>query len=128
MRKIVSIIKVEISIPEAVNALKRIKENRIKAFDDLSHEIKSAVSTYINELLQTEMALFLGQPDQTDNKRNGYKERNYTFKGIGTVRIRMPQARKKGFESALVPKCERVDPRLKEDIAILSLAGLSTRT
>lgn len=128
MRKIVSIIKVEISIPEAVNALKRIRDNRIKAFDELSNEVKSAVSTYINELLQTEMELFLGQPDQADNKRNGYKEREYTFKGIGTVRIRMPQARKKGFESALVPKSERIDPRLKEDIAILSLAGLSTRT
>ena len=61
-------------------------------------------------------------------KRNGYKKRNYTFKGIGTRQVRMPQVRNTGFESTVVPKHERIDHRLKEDIAVLHLTGLSTRT
>lgn len=40
----------------------------------------------------------------------------------------MPLARKSGFESSVIPKGERIDPRLKEDMAILHLADLSTRT
>ena len=128
MRNLMSIIKIEVSIPEAVTALKRFKNDRIKALEELSNAYKIAVENCLNDLLNTEMALFLGRPDQSENKRNGYKERYYTFKGIGTLQVRMPQARNKGFESNVVPKHERIDPRLKEDIAVLHLAGLSTRT
>jgi putative transposase len=75
-----------------------------------------------------EMAVFLGKPEQVDNKRNGFKVRDYTLKNIGTVRFKMPCDRKSEFQSALVPKSERIDPRLKEDMGVLHLAGLSTRT
>jgi putative transposase len=74
------------------------------------------------------MSLFLGQADQADNKRNGFKERDFSLKGIGTIRINFPQDRKARFESAIIPKSERLDPRLKEDIAVLHLAGISNRT
>jgi putative transposase len=40
----------------------------------------------------------------------------------------MPVDRKRHFESAIVPHHEQIDPRLKEDMAVLHLAGLSTRT
>ncbi len=74
------------------------------------------------------MSLFLGDPDQNDNKKNGFKEKDYTLKGVGTIRIKQPQDRKSRFESAIVPKSERIDPRLKEDMAVLHLAGISNRT
>jgi transposase-like protein len=73
------------------------------------------------------MSLFLGKAEESDNKRNGFKDKNYTIKGIGTVRISVPQDRKSKFESAIIPKNEVIDPRLKEDMAILHLAGISTR-
>lgn len=128
MQNAMAIIKIEISVPEAVKAIKRFKENRIQALEEVSAGLKKSVSTAINELLNAEMNLYLGQPDQADNRRNGYKTRSYTYKGIGTVEIKLPQARKPGFESVIIPKSERIDPRLKEDMAVLSLAGLSTRT
>ena len=128
MRNFMSIIKIEVSIPEAISALKRFKNDRVKALEELSTAYKTSVENCLNDLLKAEMSLFLGQPEQSDNKRNGYKERSYTFKGIGTVQVRMPQARNGGFESQVVPKHERIDPRLKEDVAVLHLAGLSTRT
>ncbi|MBK8202777.1 MAG: hypothetical protein IPK68_10815 [Bdellovibrionales bacterium] len=56
-----------------------------------------------NQILHTEMEIFLGQADQTGNKRNGYDEREYALKGVGCVRIRMPVDRKKKFQ-------ERCDP------------------
>lgn len=50
------------------------------------------------------------------------------LKGIGAIRIRMPIERKRSFRSDVVPHHEQIDPRLKEDMAALHLAGISTRT
>jgi putative transposase len=128
MQTNMGIIKIEVSLPEAVQAIEEFRHSRVRAFEAISTELKSAVSGAINTLLHTEMTLFLGKADQSGNKRNGYKERDYALKGVGCVRLRMPQDRKSEFESVIVPHHEQIDPRLKEDMAVLHLAGLSTRT
>lgn len=121
------IIKVEVSLPEAVQALEEFGRNRVKAFEGLTTEIRSAVGSAINHLLQTEMTLFLGKPEQSGNKRNGFEEREYALKGVGCIRIRMPRDRQGQFRSQVIMPREQIDPRLKEDMAVLHLAGLSTR-
>lgn len=121
------IIKVEIKIPELVQALENFKENRVVALESLTHGIRDGVSDFFNSLLQAEMDLFLGKPDQASNKRNGYRTKEYALKGVGCVRIRMPTDRKREFRSDVLPRHEQIDPRLKEDIAVLHLAGLSNR-
>ena len=123
----VGIIKVEVSVPEAIRALEEFKNNRLRAFETLTIEVRDAVSNAINSVLSAEMSLFLGKPDQGDNKRNGFREREYALKGIGCVRIRMPKDRLCRFHSEVVPPGEQIDPRLKQDMAVLHLAGLSTR-
>jgi len=50
----------------------------------------------------------------------------YALKGIGAVRIKMPVDRNREFKSEVVPTREQIDPRIKEDLAVLHLAGLST--
>lgn len=125
---IMSIVKLQISVPEAVKTLNKFKENRIKAFDHLTEEIRLTFEASINQLLSLEMEIFLGEADQADNKKNGHKDRDYTFKGIGTLRIKMPQDRKSQFKSDIIPKSERIDPRIKEDMAVMHLAGISNRT
>jgi putative transposase len=122
------IIKVEVKIPELAKALEAFKENRIRSLEVLTAEVKHAVADTFHQLLNAEMTLFLGSPEESDNKRNGYQEREYALKGIGSVRIRVPVDRKRKFKSSIVPAREQIDPRLKEDIAVLHLAGLSTRT
>ena len=122
------IIKVEVSLPEAVQAIEEFRTNRVRAFEAITSEVRSAVGSAISHLLQTEMTLFLGKPEQSGNKRNGYKEREYALKGVGCIRIRMPQDRKSQFSSSIIKSHEQIDPRLKEDMAVLHLAGLSTRT
>lgn len=122
------IIKIEIKVPEAIRALEEFRTNRKAALEGMATSIKEAVSTSLNHLLNAEMTLFLGKPDQEDNKRNGYYERTYALKGIGAIRVRMPIDRKREFKSAVIPASEQIDPRLKEDMAVLHLAGISTRT
>ena len=121
------IIKVEIKVPELVRAVESFKVNRLAALEQMTGEIKKNVGELFNQLLKAEMDIFLGRPEQTDNKRNGYEEREYALKGVGCVRIRMPVDRKRDFKSAIVPSREQIDPRVREDIAVLHLAGLSNR-
>lgn len=125
---IMSIIKIQVSVPETIKAVSQFKENRLKAFNQISEDIRTSLEETINHLLHLEMSLFLGEADQADNKRNGFKERDYTFKGLGTIRVNLPQDRKSRFESSIIQKSERIDPRIKEDIAVLHLAGISNRT
>jgi len=123
-----SIVKLEIRLKEIPKALQAFKECRKKALESLSEEVREAISSGINQLLNAEIDLFLGEEDQSDNKRNGYHpERHYVLKGIGAIRIRTPKDRLGRFDSAVIPAKERVDPRIKAEMAILQLAGLSSR-
>jgi putative transposase len=122
-----SMLKLEVSIPEIRKTLETFSANRIKAFDRFGSDIREAVGIALNQLLNAEMALFLGDASQSDNKRNGYYNKNYTLKGIGTLKLRIPIDRKRSFSSAIIPHHERIDPRLKADMAMLHLAGVSTR-
>lgn len=122
------IVKVEVKVPELTKALEEFKSNRMKTLELLSQEVKLSVSNLFNQLLNAEMTLFLGEADQRDNKRNGFDDREYALKGIGCLRLRVPVDRKRRFESSVVPAREQMDPRLKEDLAVLHLAGISTRT
>ena len=124
-----SIIKVELRLKELSQVIEAFKNNRRGTLESFSSELKKAVAASFNELMNAEIDLFLGVADQSQNKHNGYhEEREYTLKGIGGIRVRIPRDRDGAFESRVIPAHERVDPRLKADMAVLHLAGLSTRT
>lgn len=122
------IVKVEINFPELIEAVHEFRQMPKKAFENLTGQIRQATGHALNQLMSAEMAIFLGKSDQTGNKRNGFEVRKYSLKGVGSVEIRVPVDRKREFESQIIPKSEQVDPRLKEDMAVLHLAGISTRT
>ena len=76
-----SMVKVELSVPELRQALESFTQNRLKAMDSLVQDVRGSVSTVLNQVLNAEMTVFLGQPYQSGNKRNGYSERDYVVKG-----------------------------------------------
>ena len=128
MRIEMSIAKFEFSFPELRKAVDAFHRDRIQAFEAVVEGVRSAVAASLNQVLNAEIEIFLGNAAQSDNKRNGYQERDYALKGVGVVRVKVPIDRKRRFSSAIIPKHERIDPRITEDLAALSLAGLSTRT
>ena len=121
------IIKVEFNFPELKEAVTSLEQGRKRFFDLLTKELKAAASSAIDQVLNSEMTVFLGKSSEKDNKRNGYQTREYALKGLGGVTLRMPVDRRRKFESEIIPKNEQIDPRLKEDMAVLHLAGISTR-
>lgn len=121
-------IKVEIKIHELTKTLQMFIEKPKQALNDLSSEIKNGVGEAINSLLRAEIDMFLGEPEQADNKKNGYlPAREFVLKGVGGVMVRMPKDRKGAFKSHIIPKNQSLDERLKADMAILHLAGISNR-
>lgn len=128
MQEQMSIIKFELSIPELKKTLEQFSLDRIRSFEQLAEDVKVGVSSAVSSILNAEIGIFLGEPEQSDNKRNGHSYKNYSLKGLGTLRIKVPRDRKNEFQSKVIPKHERVDPRLKKDLLALHLAGLSTRT
>lgn len=124
-----SIIKLEVRLRGIPTAIRAFREDRKRALEAFSQEIRNVVSQGFDQLLNAEIDVFLGDPDQADNKRNGYfPAREYALKGIGCIRVKVPRDRKNRFESAIIPNKERLDPRVKAEIAMLHLAGLSSRT
>lgn len=104
------------------------RNNNQKLFEIITTEIKASVSNTVNQLLQAEFDLFLGSAEQGVNKRNGFYEREFAIKNVGCVRVRVPRDRNRKFNSSIIPKNEQIDSRLKEDLAVLHLAGISNRT
>jgi len=121
-------VQVDVSIPAARETLQQFAANRVRAWERLATSIREAVSESLNELMDAEISLFLGQPGQEGNKRNGYKVRSYQFKGIGGLQLQIPRDRHGDFNSVVIPLGERADPRLRHDMALLHLAGISNRT
>jgi transposase-like protein len=97
------IIKIEVKVPELVKAIEEFKNNRKKALEVISTEVREGVSEFFGSLLNTEMEIFLGQPDQAGNKRNGYETREYALKGVGAIRVKQPIDRKRQFKSSVLP-------------------------
>ena len=122
------IVKVEVKVSEFVKAIEVFRENPRKAFDEIANEIKSSMTECFNKLLQAEFDLFIGSTDLVSNKRNGFIERDFSIKGIGSLKLRVPRDRKGKFNSIIIPKNAQMDFRLKEDLAILHLSGISNRT
>lgn len=115
-------------MPAARAALAAFAKDRLVALETLTHHLRESVSGALNDLLNAEMSMFLGHADQGGNKRNGYRTREFYLKGVGCLRIDLPRDRDGKFESVVIPSHERIDPRTRQDLALLHLAGLSNRT
>lgn len=121
-------VEVKVSIPAAREALAAFAKNRMQALEQLTDDLRGSVSEAFNQLMHAEMSLFLGEQEQKDNKRNGYRVREYYLKGVGALRLEIPRDRRGEFQTVVVPSHERIDPRSRQELALLHLAGLSNRT
>jgi putative transposase len=121
------LMKVVVKVGDVVELIRRFEASPAEAMSEVVAQFRRAASSTLEQLMETELALFLGQPAETENKRNGYSVRSFALKGVGVVQVRMPRDRAGRFESRILPKHLRYDPALEKDVALLHLAGLSTR-
>jgi hypothetical protein len=87
----------------------------------------------LSALLEWELTLHLGRRpyerrEGGSNHRNGSCPRRFTMKGIGEVEIKVPRERQGTFKTAVSPKGRQYEEALAQDLSMLFLAGLSSRS
>ena len=125
--------KVEISVPEVVSVFKEIQEKPEKLFEMIRVDIRQSVGEYLSELMTTELTHFLGREayermEGEVNHRNGSYPREFTLKGVGKVDVRVPRDRKGDFKTQIIPRSKRYEDELRQDLSMMFLTGISTRT
>lgn len=121
------VMKIVVRIADVVALAKRFEESPKLAMREVMNEMRAGVVDVLERVMAAEIELFLGKEEQAGNKRNGYVSRAYGIKGLGTVKVRVPRDRAGRFSSNVVPSYRRYDEATEKDIALLNLAGLSTR-
>ena len=125
--------KVEISVPEVVSIFKEIQEQPDKIFEMIRVDIRQSVGEYLSEFMEMELTRFLGRApyeriDGKANHRNGTYPREFTMKGIGKLDVRVPRDREGEFKTQIIPRSKRYEDELRQDLSMMFLTGVSTRT
>lgn len=126
-------VKLSINVPEVRNFIKDLAETPGKFFEMIRHNVQDSVGKYLSALMDAELTFHLGREryerkeETRVNYRNGSYQRHFTIKGIGGVLVRVPRDRKGTFQSSVLPKSRQYEDRIREDLSLMYLAGLSTR-
>jgi putative transposase len=125
--------KMEITVTEALELINEIRKDPGDLFEMIRTDVRQSVGHYLSELMDTELTGFLGRKryeriEGRCNHRNGSYARKYTLKGIGKVAVRVPRDRKGDFETRVIPRSRQYEDRLREDLCVMFLSGVSTRT
>jgi putative transposase len=83
--------------------------------------------------MDAELTGFLGRGryqriEGNSNHRNGSYRRKFTLKGIGQVATRVPRDREGEFSTEVIPRSKQYEDVLREDLSVMFLSGVSTRT
>jgi len=125
--------QITLNVTEFKELCKSIQKRPKKLFKMMRQEIRETMGQYLSELIRMELIHYLGrQPyerrDGHRNHRNGYYHRGFTLKGIGEVLVRMARDRRGAFHSQVLPRSKRYEEELRQDICVMYLTGISTRT
>ena len=125
--------KIEVSVPEVVRIFKEIHTQPEQLFDIIRADIRQSVGQYLSEMMQVELTRFLGREpyeraNDESNHRNGSYHRQFTLKGIGAVDVQVPRDRTGDLQTQVVPRSKRYEDQLRQDLCVMFLTGISTRT
>ena len=121
------LMKVVVKVRDVVSLAKHFEESPKEAMQEVVAEMQLGFKSTLEKIMDAEIALFLGSDNGTGNKRNGYTTRTFAVKGLGAIEVRVPRDRKGRFVSKVIPPSRRYEEAIEKDLALLNLAGLSTR-
>lgn len=125
--------EINVSVPELVSLVKELQSSPERIFEKLSLNIRQEVGKYLTKLMDAELSHYLGRERYErvkgqGNHRNGGYPRKFSIKGIGEVDLKVPRDRQGEYETQVLPRSKRYEERITEDISIMYLTGISTRT
>jgi putative transposase len=125
--------KMEITVAEVSELINEIRKQPEGLFEMIRANVQETVGAYLSTLMDVELTEFLGRDryersEAEINHRNGSYDRKFTLKGIGKVDLRVPRDRKGEFKTEVIPRSRQYEDALREDLSVMFLAGVSTRT
>jgi len=125
--------ELEVNVPDVFNIFKEISEAPEKLFEMMRLNLRQMAGDTVTALMEWELTVHLGRKryerrEGESNHRNGAYPRRFTMKGIGEVEIKVPRDRQGTFKTALLPKGQQYEEALSQDLSMLFLAGLSSRS
>ena len=125
--------EIKVSVPEVVELIKGLQSNPAGIFEMIGMDVQRDVGAYLTNLMKAELTHFLGRAEYERNKgesnhRNGSYCRDFCIKGIGEVEVRVPRDRSGEYQTQVLPRGKRYEERIVEDLSIMYLTGISTRT
>lgn len=128
-------VELTINVPEIKRFLNQIIEAPEKIFEILRMDVRESMSRFLSKLMEAEMTFFLGRgryerfgKGGRANHRNGFYTRHFTIKGIGGVEVAVPRDRLGEYHTQVLPRSGRYEEQIKEDLSLMFLSGISTRT
>lgn len=126
-------VELTVNVPEIKRFLNQIVEAPGKIFELLRVDVRESMSRFLNQLMEAELTFFLGRGRYErlggrSNHRNGYTARHFTIKGIGGVEVAVPRDRLGQHKTQVLPRYDRYEEQIKEDLSLMFLSGISTRT
>ena len=125
--------EIKISVPEAVELIKELQERPSRIFEMATMDVQKDVGSYLTNLMKAELTHILGREEYErsegeTNHRNGSYARKFCIKGIGEVDTKVPRDRNGEYQTQVLPRSKQYENRIAEDISMMYLAGISTRT
>ena len=122
-----TLMKIVVKVRDAVELARRFETSPREALREVVDRVRDGVRFSLEEVMNAEIELFLGQPAERANKRNGFVTRTFGVKGLGAIQLRVPRDGEGRYDSRIVPAGRHYDTATERDLALLHLAGLSTR-
>lgn len=119
--------KIVVKVHDVAALARRFREQPSLAMQEVVAQARAVVSSTLEQVMEAEIDLHLFEEADADNKRNGYRSRSFGLKGLGAVTVRVPRDRKGTYQSVVIPPSRRYDEAIERDLAVLHLAGISTR-
>lgn len=125
--------EIKVSVPEVMELIKGLQSNPSGIFEMIGMNVQKDVGTYLTNLMKAELTHCLGREEYERgggeaNHRNGSYCRAFCIKGIGEVEVRVPRDRNGEYQTQVLPRGKRYEERISEDLSIMYLTGISTRT
>ena len=122
------------SLSEITTLFKEIQKEPLKMFDLIRKDVKETVGNYISSLLDLELKAHLKRgryersTESDPNYRNGSYSRRFCIKSVGDTNITVPRDRKGSYKPRVLPRFKRYEDSIKEDLTLMYLTGISTRS
>ncbi|MFP4642678.1 MAG: IS256 family transposase, partial [Dehalococcoidia bacterium] len=125
--------RIDISVAEVAEIFKEIQDQPDRILQMVKTDVRGAVGEYLSKIMRAELTHFLGRGpyergEEETNHRNGSYPRRFTLKGIGDVQVEVPRDRQGEYQTQVIPKSKRYEDELRQDIAMMFLGGMSTRS